>query len=111
LLGAVCFALWTVYRVGSARFVILDPDLRRMQPYMLAVVAAYATGMLTLSRAFIVPTYMVLGLVTAYLRVAAVYPALALPRFDWHVVRRLSMASVGFVAASYVFVRVFVRWG
>ena len=64
-LGAFWIAAWTLYRLS--RIAIADPQLRRMQPYMLAVVAAYIAGMMTLSQVYLVPTYMILGLATVFI--------------------------------------------
>lgn len=110
-LGAFFFALWTLYRLGSARMQILDPDMQRLRPYLLAIVAGYAAGMLTLSRTYIVPTYMVLGLVTVYLRVTPVYPPLPSLRFDFALAGRLAFVSVAFLLVTYVYVRTFAVFG
>ena len=45
------------------RVYVLDGELRRMLPYMLAMMGAYAVGILSLSRNYEVPTYTMLGLV------------------------------------------------
>ncbi|MBX6312992.1 MAG: O-antigen ligase family protein [Isosphaeraceae bacterium] len=110
-LGIFYFAILSLYRLGSPQVQILDPELRRLRPYLAALVAGYATGMLTLSRADIVPTYMVPGLVVAYLRIAAVYPFSPIPRLDARLVQHLALVSIAFLAATYLFVRFSARWG
>jgi len=84
--------------------------MRRLGPFVLAVLAAYAASMLSLSRQFVPTTYTFLGLATAYVRVAA--PAVRAPvlPFDGRLAQRLAFVSAGFLVASYVFVRVFIRW-
>ncbi len=110
-LGAFYFALAGLAQVGGARSEIADRGLRDLQPYLLGAVSAFAAGLLTLSLCYLVPTYLVLGLASAYLACAAPHHlTVALPRFDGVAVRRLAVLSVGFLGSLYVFVRVFIRW-
>ena len=85
--------------------------MSRLRPYVLTIVAAYATGMLSLSRAYIVPTYMVLGLATAYLRLVSAHLRAPVLRFNGQLVLRLVAASAASLVGIYVFVRVFARYG
>jgi hypothetical protein len=78
---------------------------------MSTIVAAYAAGMVSLSRAYVVPTYMVLGLATAYVRLASEHLPAPVLRFDAPLVRRLILASVASLVGIYVFIRIFVRYG
>ena len=77
----------------------------------MAIVAAYAAGVLTISRNYIVPTYMLFGLVNVYLRLATEGSALRPPRFDLGFVQRLGTISVVFIITAYFFVRTFARFG
>jgi hypothetical protein len=110
-LGAFFFAIWALYRLGSNQVQILDSEQRRLRPYFLAIIAGYATSMLTLSRFGIVPTYMMLGLAASYLRVTKVFPPLADLRFNSKLVRRVVLLSILFLIVTYIYVRVTVRWG
>ena len=47
-----------------------DPAFLRLRPYLIAMIAGYAMGIFSLSRNYIVPTYMIFGIVAAYQRVA-----------------------------------------
>jgi hypothetical protein len=49
-------------------------SLASFQPFILAMVVGYAAGMYSLSRAYIVPTYMCLGIAQAYLGLALPNP-------------------------------------
>ncbi len=116
-LGAFAYAARTLLALGRRPELIVNPDLRRMRPVLLSMIAAYAFGMLTLSRNYIVPTYMLLGIVTAYLGlVARDSPGLAGPGrpIAW-VGRRLlvrsALLTVAFLIAANAFIRMFVRWG
>jgi hypothetical protein len=110
-LGAFHYALTTLYRLDIRPGGSADPELARLRPYLLAIIVAYSTGMLTLSRTYIVPTYMVLGLVTVYLRLAAGKDAEAVPRLDHRLVGRFAAASACFLIGTKVFVTIFARWG
>ena len=110
-LGAFFLAVWSIARFGRTNRVILDPDLKRLQPYLLGSLAAYALGLVSLSLCYVVPTYMLLGLAVAFGNIAACYPALAPVRLNGQLVGRLALLSVGFLASLYVFVRVFNSGG
>jgi hypothetical protein len=109
-LGAFYVAFRQVRALAGRPDLVPDAELRRLGPFLLAMLAAYAASMLSLSRQFVPTTYTFLGLATAYVRVAA--PALRAPvlPFDGRLARRLAFVSAGFLVASYVFVRVFTRW-
>ena len=109
-LGAFFFSVWALYRLGTRQFQILDPEQRRLRPYILAIIAGYVTSMLTLSRFTIVPTYMILGIAASYFRVTRVYPPLVEMRFNSKLVRRFILVSVVFLIATYFYVRLTVRW-
>jgi O-antigen ligase len=106
--GVFYFALWSVGRLGSKNTVIVDPELRRMQPFVLGSVAAYAVGMISLSLCYVVPTYLMLGMAHSYGQMTVVRPPPPLARFDARVVLRLALISVGFLAGTYLVVRLFV---
>jgi O-antigen ligase len=110
-LGAFFSALSGLIRLGRSRVQVPDFELMRLCPYVITMVAAYAAGMLSLSRSYIVPTYMVLGLGAAYLRLASAYlPAPVLP-FSGQLALRVVAASAASVVGIYVFVRVFAQYG
>jgi O-antigen ligase len=109
-LGAVGMALWSVLRLDPRRTRILDGDMRQLRPFLAGAVSAYAVGLLSLSMCYGVPTYLILGLAVAYARVTPHHPALPVERFDGRMAGRIALASVGFLAMTYVLVRVFVRW-
>src|SRR5262249_12689147 len=91
--GAVYLSLWPMYRVGSLQSQIADPELRRLRPYLLAILAGYAAGMLSISISYHVPTYMLFGLAAVYLRLVGASPRLQMPRFDIQMILRLGTIS------------------
>ena len=108
--GAFYLGLARLGRLGGRGVRVADPELHRLRPYLFAAAAGYAAGMLTLSNSYTVPTYMVLGLVVAYLGLARTTPPLPSERIDGRLLRRLVVVSVVFLVVAYVFVRIFVRW-
>jgi O-antigen ligase len=108
--GAFYVALRTLYRLTAVRNSLADPDLRRLHPYLMAALAAYATGMLSLSVPYIVLTFTILGLATVYLQMASAYTPAATAPFDPRLVGRMAGIGVVFLMVIYVFVRIFIRW-
>jgi hypothetical protein len=76
----------------------------------MAIIAGYAVGMLSLSRVYVVPTYLVLGLAAAYVQIARGRVSIEVPRVGTGLALRLGALSAAFLACTYVFVRLFVRW-
>jgi putative inorganic carbon (hco3(-)) transporter len=105
--GIFLLAGWCFHRVGSAPREVLDPEARRLRPYLLAAVVAYILGMLSLSRAYIEPTYMIPGLASAYLSMPAVSEHVPLPRFGTRLVALIACGSALTLASLYLFVRLF----
>jgi O-antigen ligase len=104
--GAFYLALRTLLRLGSPDVKIADPELRRLRPCLLAIIAGYCAGMLSLSEIYMMPTYMYLGLVSAFVYMANITPPLSIQRFD---ARRLVTVSVVFLILAYFFVRLSVH--
>jgi putative inorganic carbon (hco3(-)) transporter len=89
------------------RAYVLDRDLHRMLPYMLALVGAYGVGILSLSRNYEVPTYTMLGLAAAYLAMVPVYPAGAKLRCSGQLALRVEWLSLIFLLFTDLVVRFF----
>lgn len=88
---------------------ILERESQRILDFLLAMLAAFMTGMLTLSVQYLVMTYSIVGLVAVYLNVTPALPAFE-AHWDSKLVRRVLYVSVGFLGFMYVFVRVFSRF-
>ena len=82
------------------------PELLDLRPLLLTMLVAYAAGAMSLSRAYVVPTYMALGLSAAFLHIGG----MTAPRLSLRLTCTVAAASVGLVAVLYVFVRLFVHW-
>jgi hypothetical protein len=109
-LGAFYLAVVTVYRAGRHRALLCDPATRRMQPYILGTVTAYAVGLATLSLCYVVPTFIILGLAAAYPAAHRAVPPAPPVRFDLNLAGRLALCSAAFLVGIYVFIRLFVNW-
>ena len=109
-LGAFGLAFWSVKRLAPGRVKILDPPLERLRPLMLAMVVSYVVGMMTLSRAYVIPTYNVLGLVVAYTHLAATRPSLPALSFNARLLVWLGLAGVAFLIVITFYCTFAVRY-
>ncbi|HJT78086.1 MAG TPA: O-antigen ligase family protein, partial [Gemmataceae bacterium] len=90
---------------------ITDPEMARLRPYLLAILVAYAAGMLSLSRPYVPPTYTMMGVGAAYLAIVADGRVLPGTRLNGKLVKQVLLASVLCFTGLYVFTRVFVHFG
>ena len=116
-LGAFAAALVMLYRLRGLSQFSFDENgtvplgrIVPLLPYLTALLAGSAVSMFSLSRNYFVPTYLVLGLATAYVQIACGQTQLLPLRFDAWFLKRLALGGVCFLAAIYIFVRVTVRW-
>jgi O-antigen ligase len=106
-LGAFAFALLTLYRLGRPPAFVLDPDLRRLYPYLLGLLAGYAVGMMSLTLVYILPTYTMLGSANVFLHQVRTEPPAPPAHCDARLLLRLAGLGLLFLAGMYVFVRLF----
>ncbi len=105
-LGAFALSAVGLYRVRP----VWSPALLRLRPFILAMVIGYAGGAFSLSRNYIAPTFMVIGLAEAFLILAR--PALPMWfRFDGPMVTRLAGLSVAGIIGLKVFTSIILRIG
>lgn len=105
-LGAVGFALLTMHRYGFNQTWILDPDLARLQPYLMAALCVYCLGFFTLTINYILPSFFVLALPVAYYGMTPSYPPIPRPRLTPDTLARLFVLGIGFIGFTYVVCRV-----
>jgi O-antigen ligase len=110
-IGAFVVALESLYRLGTDGRRILDPDLRRLHPYLTGVVGGYAISMMSLTLCYIIPTYTILALAGVYLRMTATTPATPAARFDARLLMRLVGIGILAIIGLYVFLRLFTVSG
>jgi hypothetical protein len=103
--GAHLCALLGIYQVHRRRRWIADGELARLGPYLLAIIASYSMGMFTSTRSYEIPTFMPLGVVTAYIALAESYlPSPILP-FNRRMCRLLVINGIIICILIYIFVR------
>lgn len=108
-LGAFAAALVMLYRLHRENAFAEHAGIKAVLPTITAALAGYCVAMLSLSRTYVTPTYLVLGLATAYVRVAVEPPLTPPLRFDSRFVNRIALGSVCFLLATYVLIRVTAR--
>jgi putative inorganic carbon (hco3(-)) transporter len=117
LLGGAFYAgAFFLAVVGVARlprhgdFWIHDYRFTALQPFILALVVAYAAGTFTLSRSYAVPTFQMLALATTYMRVALPDPPDEY-RLNRPQIIRLILVGVGALVFLKFFTQALVRFG
>lgn len=87
-----------------------EPMLRRMRPFVFAMVIAYAAGSYSISRNFVVPTYMILGIAAAFIAMANYDGIPEWFRFDQRMVKRLAVVgAIGWIFL-FLFTKSLVQW-
>ncbi|MEX0725212.1 MAG: O-antigen ligase family protein [Planctomycetaceae bacterium] len=109
--GCYFFSFWGLYRLSQTPHSHLHPELRRLRPYIAAVLTGWSVGLLSLSRCYVVPTYLVLGLSAAYLDLVGrqLHPAHPLVWWDKRHVLRLTTTSAGFFVSLFIVVLIFAN--
>lgn len=105
-LGAVGYAFMTLHRYSFGKTMILDQDLARLQPYLIAALSSYALGFFTLSLNYVLPTFFVLALPVAYYGVTPCYPPIPRPSLSFDGLVKLGLASIGFLAFTYGMIQI-----
>lgn len=85
-------------------------ELSRLSGFVFAALVAYAAGTLTISRQFVAPTYLILGLATAAAAQSVPARDVARWRIDNRFLLVTLLSSAGSLLAFYLAVRMFVRW-
>ncbi len=83
----------------------LGADVTRLRPLIPALLIATAVGMLSSSRSYTAPSYLIFGLSAAYLKIASDRGQALLPRFNSKLVGQLSYASALTLCMLYIYVR------
>ena len=82
----------------------------RLAPFIFAVLIATVVGMLSSTRSYAIPTYLIVGLSTAYLKILSDRGHALLPRFNSNLVSRVSFASALTLVTFYFYVRLVARY-
>jgi O-antigen ligase len=104
-LGVVYAPLAGLYRLGRGGRQLLQPELRRLHPFLLGAVVAWAVGMMTLTLTYLMPTYAMAGLAGVFLPMAVAWPPAPAERLDLRLLARLAVGGVCFLVGMFIFVR------
>ncbi len=112
-MGCFFFPAFTIYLIKLNGFQINNPELRRFLPYLAAIIAEWCMGMYSLSRCYVPPTYMIAGLAASYMNLIGYYRPSPRPmlRLSLRVIQPWIASSAGLLFVTYLFVRLFARWG
>ena len=112
-LGAFWFAVISLWKLrpflkGGLRNLTSEP-FRRLHPYLMAMVCGYSVSMLSLSRSYVVPTYLVLGVANAYCRDSQKQGIPMLVPLDKRRIGEVVLVSVLFLVAVQTFIKFRLR--
>lgn len=110
LLTAYWVAIRDVLRVRNRKILVLDEDLRRLTPALAAALVGYLAGMMSLTRNYVTPTYLMLGLACVYISLVQTEPVVPRERMGMRLLGKTFACSVLFLLAVQAFVKVSVRW-
>ncbi len=110
-LGAFFFPALSLYRLRNLRHEFNHPELARLFPFVVAMLAGWTMGLQSLSRAYVVSTYLMLGTQVAYMNLASAHllPRRLLVSWDRGHLCRLAGCSAAVFVAFNVFVVVATR--
>lgn len=105
-------AISQLWQLGKSEQLLETPELRRLRHYLLGIVCGFCAGLLTLSRMYIVPTYLIFGLAAAFANQVRADPETPSPlrQFDASLFLRLVGISLTALMILEVSSRLLVRW-
>jgi O-antigen ligase len=109
-LGTVWFALVGLNNIRrllrSGQYLPVSAEYRRLLPYLLAIVAGYAVSIYSISRQFVIPTYMILGIANTYFLIGMCAGLPSPVVLDMRRIRQLIFVSAGLL----VLIRLQIRF-
>ena len=108
--AAFYLAVWEPY---SFKLVNGNPQaqqLNQLRPCILAIVASAIVGMLSSTRSYSVPTYMMLGLAAAYVCMAERFVESSSRPLRGKLFHRICMMSALMFVSLYIYARLSVVW-
>jgi hypothetical protein len=111
--GCFFFSALALFRVTDPALELGNPELKRFAPYLAAILAGWGIGLFSLSRCYVVPTYMIFGMASSFIALAGpqLRPAGWLIAWNGPHLQKLIFSSFGMLAFLYLFVKVFARFG
>jgi len=84
-------------------------EVERFAPFMFGILAATVVGMMSSTRTYSIPTYLIVGMCASYMREPSDQEKPALSRFDSKLVGELARASLITLVTLYIYVRITLR--
>lgn len=111
--GCFFFSAVAMLRVTGPAISLQHPELNRFAPYLAAILAGWGVGLFSLSRCYVVPTYMVFGMASTFIALAGprLRPASWLIAWNGSHIQKLICCSLAMLIFLYLFVKVFARFG
>ena len=109
--GCFFFAGMQLYRMGRLAEPVQHEELIRLRPFICALLAGWVTSIMSLSRCYVVPTYLILGIAASYLNLVWIYTESGEPLVIWNRghAMRLGIASATTFCGLYVFTAIMAR--
>ena len=109
--GCFFFIVLQLYRMGRLSDPLTNDELIRLHPFISAIVTGWCVSIFSLSRSYVVPTYLIIGLCTAYLNLVWIHTKTGQPLVIWNsgMLLRLTAASSIAFSGLYVFTSVMAR--
>jgi putative inorganic carbon (hco3(-)) transporter len=114
--GGTCFVSLFLYSLGSLRRLPQQHgwdrlgSLAHFRPFAIAAVLGLGIGLVSLSRLYTPSTYLLFGIVAAYLRLVSYEVPSGLPPLTIRLMSRLLFAGLLTVVGFQLFIMAFVRW-
>lgn len=108
--GQYFYCLKNLAELGSKQIELPDPEMRRLQPFLLASLAGFATAEMSLSNGWGLVTYTMLGVASVGIRLADPSPPLSDLRLSASLLRRTILYSALFLLGLYFFTRLTVQY-
>lgn len=109
--GCFFFSALQLYRMSRIPEGVLCDELVRMKPFIVSLLVGWATALFSLSRCYVVPTYLVFGTCAAYLNLVWIHTESGEPLVVWdrfHLFRLVSASACTF-AGLYVLTALMAR--
>jgi O-antigen ligase len=108
--GQYFYCLTNLVKLGSKGVSIPDPEVRRLQPFVLGLMVSFAATEMLLTNSFKLSTYTIFGTGSAFIRLARPVPPLPDRTLTPRLLKRTFLYSLLFMAAFYIYVRLNVRY-
>lgn len=105
-----CLGL-SLYQMREHRAEISDQRLRHLFPYIVALLAAYSVSMMSLSRNYALPTYLIAGLAAVYVSQSRPLTSLPPQYLSNKLIVQIFAGSIGFLGFIYLYINLLIRMG